>query len=190
MLLARSLITSLLSNQETKIPSYDKSLHSGQGDRVPSPSWKTVNQASSPPIRVVILEGWCVGFRSLPASTISQKLAGESLTLKYHRLEHLLFVNERLREYDVLTDEFHAFIHIDAEDTRFVYAWREEQEAALRRERGTGMSEEEVRRFVDGYFPAYELFVDGVRKGVLKGKGKQLRLVVGRGRRVKEVITL
>jgi D-glycerate 3-kinase len=72
-----------------------------------------------------------------------------------------------------------------------VYEWREQQEAALRHEKGVGMSPEEVKRFVDGYFPAYELFVEGVREGVLKGeKRKQLRLVVGRDRRVKEVIEI
>ena len=60
----------------------------------------------------------------------------------------------------------------------------------MRRERGTGMSEEMVKKFVDGYFPAYELFYEGVRQGVFKGderkKGRQLRMVVGRDRGVVE----
>ena len=38
----------------------------------------------------------------------------------------------------------------DAEDTQFVYAWRLEQEVALREKRGTGMTDEQVRQFVDG----------------------------------------
>ncbi|RDL38828.1 p-loop containing nucleoside triphosphate hydrolase [Venustampulla echinocandica] len=196
MQLAHATITSLLSNRETKIPSYDKSLHSGLGDRLPLSQWKTVNGPSQPPIRVIVLEGWCVGFRSLPPSTIAAKQASPtSLTLQNHKLEDLLFVNEKLREYDVLTDAFDAFIHIDAEDTRWVYDWREEQESALRRERGVGMSVEEVKNFVDAYFPAYELFVEGVRDGVLKGMGqdgkaRQLRLVVGKDRRVKQVLEI
>lgn len=37
-------------------------------------------------------------------------------------------------------------------------------------------------------YPAYELYTDVLRKGIFSGeKGKQLRLVVGRDRRVKEV---
>lgn len=190
MNLARQVIASLLSNQETKIPSYDKSLHHGLGDRAPSSSWHTVNKPGGPPIRVIILEGWCIGFRSLPAATVAAKQGAPSLTLKDHKLEDLLFVNEKLKDYDVLTNEYNAFVHIDAEDTRWVYEWREQQEAELRRAKGTGMSMEEVRKFVDGYFPAYELFVEAVREGVIKEKGKQLRLIVGRDRKTKEVIEI
>lgn len=86
------------------------------------------------------------------------------------------------------------FIHIDALETQYVYEWRKEQEEKLRRERGSGMTDEQVKEFVDGYYPAYELFLDRVREGVFKGreegegwKGKQLRLVVGRDRKVLEV---
>lgn len=83
-----------------------------------------------------------------------------------------------------------AFVHIDAEDTEYVYAWRAEQEAQLRREKGSGMSEAQVRRFVDAYYPAYELYTEGVRRGVFEGvpgrEGCQLRVVVGRDRGVVE----
>ncbi|CAG8982243.1 hypothetical protein HYALB_00004477 [Hymenoscyphus albidus] len=144
MILARQVIASLLSNKETKIPSYDKSLHQGLGDRAPSSSWHTVNGPGSPPIRVIILEGWCIGFRSLPSATVASKREAPSLTFADHKLEDLLFVNEKLKEYDVLTDEYNAFIHIDAEDTRWVYEWREQQEAELRRVKGTGMSMEQI----------------------------------------------
>lgn len=114
-------------------------------------------------------------------------------TLWKNRLEDLLFVNERLREYDVVTDVLDAFIHIDAAETAFVYAWRQEQEEALRRARGAenAMTDAQVVGFVDGYYPAYELFTENLRKGVFQGdpgkEGSQLRLTVGRDRRVKAV---
>lgn len=59
-------------------------------------------------------------------------------------------MNEKLREYDALTDMLNAFIHIDAEDTQFVYKWRLEQEAKMREEKGRGMSDEGVVDFVNG----------------------------------------
>jgi D-glycerate 3-kinase len=95
----------------------------------------------------------------------------------------------------VINDRLDAFIHIDAEDTEYVYAWRAEQEAQLRRENGgEGMTEEQVVKFVDAYYPAYELFSAGVREGVFKGKrgreGCQLRVVVGRGREVVESMVI
>lgn len=56
------------------------------------------------------------------------------------------------------------------------------------------MTEEQVEKFVDGYFPAYELYTDALREGVFKGRkggeGRQLRLVVGRDRRVREIFRI
>lgn len=48
------------------VPQYDKSLHSGRGDRAPFGRWLT----TTGPVDVVILEGWMLGFTplSLPLS--------------------------------------------------------------------------------------------------------------------------
>lgn len=43
-----------------------------------------------------------------------------------------------------------AFIHIDAADLQCVYKWRLEQEAGLRTKKGSGMTDDQVRIFVDG----------------------------------------
>lgn len=194
MVLARELFSALKEGREIKVPEYDKSAFNGQGDRVPISQWKSINAPGMPKIQVVIFEGWCVGFRALSEGQVETKQRSPSTTLHRHRLEDLLFVNERLEEYEVLNKEFDAFIHIDAEETEFVYAWRQEQEAALRKEKGSGMSEREVERFVDGYYPAYELFTEKLREGLFKGqvdgRGRQLRLIVGRDRRVKEIIEI
>jgi D-glycerate 3-kinase len=156
-----------------------------------------VNQPGGRKVQVVILEGWCVGFRALAPELVREKReasrADPASTLWKNRLESLVFVNERLREYDVMTDVLDAFIHVDAEETSYVYAWRLEQEVALRKAKGVenAMTDEQVRSFVDGYYPAYELYTDSLRKGVFhdvpEKKGAQLRLVVGRDRRVKTV---
>ncbi|KAL2196766.1 P-loop containing nucleoside triphosphate hydrolase protein [Corynascus similis CBS 632.67] len=177
------------------IPQYDKSAFSGLGDRAPPSTWPSTSPANPP--RVLILEGWCVGFRPLdPADLSSRWSAGSSSrTLHKHKLEHLQLVNERLADYDrVVNGALDAFVHIDAEDTEYVYAWRAEQEAQLWREKGSGMTEEQVVRFVDAYYPAYELYTDGVRRGVFEGvpgrQGCQLRVVVGRDRAVVESMVI
>ena len=196
--LAQSVFTSLRNQTETDIPRYNKSAFNGQGDR--SPHSLRVNEPSKRKRQVIILEGWSVGFRALPdAEVVSKREASRSdpdSTLWKNRLEDLLFVNDKLREYDVMTDMLDAFIHIDASETAFVYAWRREQEEALRVAKGVenAMTDEQVTKFVDGYYPAYELFTEELRKGVFKGdagkKGSQLRLIVGRDRRVKEVVQI
>lgn len=192
MALAKSVFTSLIQRRPTHLPQYDKGAFSGQGDRLPGTRWKAVNQPGQPPAQAVLLEGWCVGFRPISSGDVEAKWNAPSRTLRKHRLEHLLFLNEKLKEYDGLTDSFDAFIHIDSEDVEYVYAWRQEQEDCLRTERGdpsAGMTPEQVVKFVDGYFPGYELYTDGVRKGIFSDRpGCQLRMVVGRDRRVKQVI--
>ncbi|CZR62533.1 related to ATP-binding protein, putative pantothenate kinase [Phialocephala subalpina] len=194
MRLAGEVFGKLERGEEVRVPEYDKSAYNGEGDRVPVSQWKTVNKPGEPKIAVIIFEGWCVGFRALSESAVLARQKQPSKTLAGHRTKDLLFVNSKLEEYEVLNQSFDAFIHIDAEETSFVYAWRQEQEAVLRREKGSGMTEEQVERFVDGYYPAYELYTEPLREGIFKGKentkGQQLRLFVRRDRKVKEVFRI
>ncbi|CAM1511322.1 Fc.00g088350.m01.CDS01 [Cosmosporella sp. VM-42] len=192
--LAKAFFTSLLKGEPTKLPIYDKAINGGDGERLPESQWKPVNQPGQPKIQAVILEGWCVGFRPLKTEAIEEKRNKPNRTLKQHKVEHLQFVNDKLREYDSLTDLFDAFIQIDSEDIGYVYGWRLEQEDHLREERGdpeAGMTSQQVVKFVDGYYPAYELYTDSLRRGVFKERpGCQLRMVVGRDRKVKQVIRI
>lgn len=189
--LMRDFFGALLGGRPCRVPSYDKSAHAGLGDRTPESTWTPLNGPGQTPVKVVIFEGWCVGFRSLLPAQVEAKWRAESRTLHKHKLEHLLFVNEALSGYDAVTDLFDAFIHIDAEDTEYVYEWRLQQERQLRRERGVGMTDEQVGNFVDAYYPAYELFSETVKKGIFPDRpGRQLRLVVGKDRGVKEHTTM
>ncbi|KAH6607704.1 hypothetical protein Trco_004017 [Trichoderma cornu-damae] len=193
--LLKSVFSSLLHHAPTTLPQYDKALFSGRGDRLPPASWKPINHHHRPaPLQAVILEGWCVGFRPVSPEAVAAKHAAPSRTLGEHRLEHLLAVNDKLAEYDEVTDMFGAFLHIDSENVEYVYGWRLEQEEHLRLARGdpdAGMTREQVVKFVDAYYPAYELYLDGLRSGLLPDKpGSQLRMIVGRDRRVKQVVEM
>lgn len=112
LLLCASVFSSLRDRKETRIPTYDKSAHNGQGDRASEEEWRTVNKNGEAPIEVVIFEGWCVGFRALDATDLQRKLeqamaekekGGYQGRLGFHRLENLEFVNEALKKYDLLT---------------------------------------------------------------------------------------
>ncbi|KAI4103599.1 MAG: hypothetical protein L6R37_003745 [Teloschistes peruensis] len=200
--LATSTLASLRADLETSIPSYDKSAFDGKGDRVPQSQWVRVNEKKHQQVRLVILEGWCLGFRSLDNSSLRTawekavearvKGAGYLGRLGHNRLEDVRPLLLRLDNMGLIgISQLDALIHLDAEDLQYVYAWRLEQEATLRRERGRGMTDEEVKKFVDGYYPSYELFTEQLRAGVFEGrKGSQLRLVVGKDRNIKEVVHL
>jgi pantothenate kinase-related protein Tda10 len=45
---------------------------------------------------------------------------------------------------------FDAFIHIDADNTKYVYHWRLQAEQKMRQERGKGMTDDQVVTFVNG----------------------------------------
>ncbi|KAG5940031.1 hypothetical protein E4U53_007692 [Claviceps sorghi] len=194
--LLHSVFKALTTAQPTKIPRYDKALFSGRGDRLPHEAWTPVNQPGEDPVRVILFEGWSVGFRPLRDEDVEARWkASTSRTLRRHRLEHLLFVNDKLRDYDAVTDLLDALIHVDAEHVDYVYAWRQEQEESLRiarRDPSAGMTPEQVVSFVDGYLPAYELYTDGLRKGLFQHRPGQcqLRLIVGRDRKVKQVVQI
>ncbi|KAK1142274.1 hypothetical protein N8T08_008019 [Aspergillus melleus] len=212
--LATQVFESLRAGRPTAIPQYDKSAFAGQGDRVPQSQWEIVNQPDQEEIKVVIFEGWCVGFRAWDDATLREKWEAavrQKEQSEYNgRLGHVKFedvktVNDALRAYDMITDQLDALIHIDAHDSHYVYDWRQEQERTLRAAKGTGMTPEQVTHFVDGYYPSYELFTETLREGVFKPtphattattsssvnwQGRQLRLVVDMNRRVQEVIRI
>lgn len=191
--LLTEVLQTLADGKECFIPAYDKSAHHGRGDRIPENFWKRVNQPGKRVIRVVIFEGWCLGYRALSNTEVEEKWKGSSRTLKKHDLEHLLFVNEKLRELEVVYCYFDAFIYIDAMDPNWAYDWREESENVLRLTKGpeSAMSQAQVVEFVDGYFPAYELYAENLRKGVFRESedkaDKQLWLEVGEDRQVVKI---
>lgn len=114
-----------LADRETniKVPSYDKSAFNGAGDQRPESEWEIVNAEGKAPVEVIVFEGWCVGFRALSDEQVEEKW--KAAKEQYEReaknykgqlgklkLEDALFVNDKLREYDVLTDRFGAFVHM------------------------------------------------------------------------------
>ena len=197
--LALSLLSDIRNGVQTKLPSYDKSAFNGEGDRVPEEQWTVVNEPGQAKIKVVILEGWCVGFRWLPPAELEAKWNEAVIhkeqgqyegRLGCNGLANVSFVNHALRDYDMLTDQLDALIHIDASDPLFVYRWRLQQEKALKDSRGSGMEDGQVINFVNGYYPAYELYIDGLRAGATKGSHKQLRIIIDRDRKVQDVVQI
>jgi D-glycerate 3-kinase len=174
-----------------RIPSFNKSKFNGEGDRAPQSEWPMVTSKPD----VIVFEGWCVGFRPLASSEVKQKLA-QALknpinNLAKYQLEHLLEVNENLKNYCnafMGPQHFDLMIHIDTDDLHNVYTWRLQQERQLINEKGMGMTDEEVLAFIDGYMPGYELYLDKLRDGFFdENSGRQLHVLLDKERRVKTV---
>ncbi|KAJ3480809.1 hypothetical protein NLI96_g8098 [Meripilus lineatus] len=162
--------SSLDSDNEVRLPVFDKSLHSGEGDRVEG-GGKVIRG----PIDIVILEGWCLGFQPISASEIdlrwSQPVDGLGpgfFESRGFRKEDIVDVNERLKEYQHWWQFFDTFIQIKPEEMYpyvHIYKWRLEQEHAMKATNGgRGMTDEQVESFIDRYIPGYVFFGDGVLK--------------------------
>lgn len=170
-------------------PRYDKSLHNGTGGRCPAETWELV--PTVPTLHVLIFEGWCLGFQPLDAADVTHRwreAASSHLsskdkspqkptaTLQHHELEHLLLVNENLARYCQAFMgpwRFHSFLHLTTADLQVVYDWRLDQESALKAQGKPGMDEFEVLDFVQGYMPAYELYLPSLQNGSLYREGEE-----------------
>jgi D-glycerate 3-kinase len=103
--LLRSTLASLRERRLTKLPSYDKSLFSGAGDRTETTTWEEVNRPGVPSIDVIVLEGWCLGFRALTDAALEQKWQyartdKEVGQLGRLKLKDVQFINKALKGYD------------------------------------------------------------------------------------------
>lgn len=73
-----------------------------------------------------------------------------------HPVSSLEQINEGFKELESVLDKtVSRRVTLDA-PKEWVYEWRIEQRVKLIEERGQGMTEEEVRAFVDRYMPVYE----------------------------------
>ncbi|KAI9830679.1 MAG: hypothetical protein M1826_004508 [Phylliscum demangeonii] len=179
--LGAAVFASLSGRQRpTRLPRYDKARYGGRGDRAPEESWPVVGNEGDGEVQLqlLIFEGWCVAFRALEPRVLEERWrrarrercerrkagAGaesepESM-LAMCSLEEVRWVNERLRGYDVFTN--------DTDRLQSVYRWRREAEAARRLSSTTtatatataaataadnsgGLSDAEVTAFVQGW---------------------------------------
>lgn len=108
--------------QGVELPRFDKSLYDGQGDRLPMDGSGVVIE-QPPPIDVVILEGWCVGFHPITQEELDNRwegvwkeererlgLLGDTLCSK----RDVERANDALVKYGQLWDFFDTFIQVGA----------------------------------------------------------------------------
>src|SRR6185369_11384831 len=115
--------------------------------------WKKIY----PPFDMLLFEGWCVGFKSLEDLKNVYYNNNNINKLPFSSLENVSVINENLKNYEKHWYKyFDIFIHLDVENINYVYEWRWEQEENMkkRNKEKCGMSEEEVRDFVDRYMPS------------------------------------
>lgn len=148
--LALATIDSLAGSEPVLLPAFDK----GSDDRRPRREWRSI----AGPLRVVILEGWCVGARPQPAAALAapvnalerdEDAAGTWRGYVNHAL---------LGHYRALFDRLSPLVLLQAPSFEVVQGWRAEQEHKLRdrlqREGGDAsrvMDDTAIARFIAHY---------------------------------------
>ncbi|KAJ9106840.1 hypothetical protein QFC19_002968 [Naganishia cerealis] len=179
------------------LPIFDKSLFNGEGDR------STRSIPIQGPLDVVLFEGWSVGFSPLEDDALERRYrtaqqdvqhlpsTPESPAFLRHPLQDLMTVNHLLKDTAAaLWEFFTVFVQLELASLSQIYYWRLEQEHAMMLQNGgIGMTDEQVKVFVDRYLPGYELWMDGIKTGkyAAQWQGRGLSLVYGVGREVLQV---
>lgn len=124
------------------LPRYNKSAYGGRGDRAARDAWPSV----SLPVDIVLFEGWMLGFRPQPeVGAITPDLVP---------------VNDALTAYEGAWDRFvNAWLVIRVSDPTYVYDWRLQAEIRMRASGKAGMTDEQIKDFVDRYIPAYKAYL-------------------------------
>lgn len=134
-------------NDTMKVPRYDKSSHSGLGDRADPSSWPT----ATGPLDLVLLEGWMLGFKTIDP----QKAAQVS--------PELVPINESLKQLESAWDSFvDTWIVVKVNDPENVFQWRLEAEQKMRSSGKPGMTDEQIHAFCSRFMPAYRAYLPGL----------------------------
>lgn len=141
--LGHAVIDDLVAGHPTRLPRFDKAID----DRAPASQWELAPAGT----RLLILEGWCVGaIPQAEAALVEPINALERDEDSGGIWRH--YVNDQLAgPYQHLFARIDLLILLAAPGFDIVLRWRIEQEEALRRERGNGMSDAGIARFIQHY---------------------------------------
>ncbi|KAF6760225.1 D-glycerate 3-kinase, partial [Ephemerocybe angulata] len=163
--LGLDLLTALHEGRtKVRLPSFDKSLFDGEGDRLPMDDRRVV-VVEPPAVDVIVLEGWFIGFQPISPELLDEKWervwkreeARLGIPEGFCTKSNIAELNQNLVEYQALWDRLDIFIQAslspiepeDDEDSPYsiIYQWRLEQEHAMKALNGNrGMADEAVRQ--------------------------------------------
>ncbi len=140
-------LRTLEAGQSVDLPRFDKATD----ERCDKREWASV----SPPVDVLILEGWCVGSVAVPDEELlepANELEAEKDTDGLWRR----YVNEQLKtNYAAFFAHLDGLVFLQAPGFDAIFRWRLEQEQKLRQRSGSRqsgvMNEQEIRSFIQHY---------------------------------------
>jgi D-glycerate 3-kinase len=123
------------------IPVYNKSSHQGQGDRAAENLWHSVRGIPD----IVFFEGWMLGFTPVKPNCLPN--------------DNFHVINKLLTEYKVWYSYLNAFIQLFPSNIQYISHWRVEAEANMKALGKAGMSDEEIKTYIEKFIPAYQIYL-------------------------------
>ncbi len=132
------------------IPRFNKSLFNGAGDRIEPEIVSKVD--------IVLFEGWFVGVRPIPEENFD--FAPPPIITEADK-KFARDMNKKLTEYLPLWEKLDSLIVLYPTDYRFSKEWRKQAEQQMIASGKSGMSDDEIEKFVDYFWQALhpELFI-------------------------------
>ena len=140
---------------DISLPRFDKSLHNGAGDRI---NPEVISQPD-----ILLFEGWFVGVKPIAESCFANPPAP---IITPEDQQFAVDCNRRLRSYEPLWTKLDSLVVLYPEDYRLSQQWRKEAEHKMIAREKTGMSDEEIDRFVEYFWKALhpKLFIEPLTK--------------------------
>jgi D-glycerate 3-kinase len=134
------------SDDDVLVPAYDKGAFGGRGDRAAVATWPRVRT----PLDLVLLEGWMLGFRAVPADALEDA--------------QLAAPNACLPAYDAWLDCLNALVRLDTPVLEWIVEWRVDAERARRHATGAGLPDDQARDYIERFLPAYRTYLPELRR--------------------------
>jgi len=149
--LGLNLLDNILQRQtRITVPQFDKSLHSGVGDRI--------NPQTIENIDIVLFEGWFVGVFPINSAEFN---APPLPIITGADKDFARDMNEKLHDYLPLWQRLDSLIVLYPQDYRLSLEWRKQAEHQMKASGKTGMTDLQIEEFVNYFWKALhpELFI-------------------------------
>ncbi|MGB3642714.1 MAG: glycerate kinase [Rivularia sp. (in: cyanobacteria)] len=168
--LGLNILDNILQRQTTiSVPRFDKSLHSGNGDRTLPETVENID--------IVLFEGWFVGVCPInPAAFNTPPLPIITEADKAFARD----INDLLHDYLPLWQRLDSLIVLYPTDYRLCLEWRKQAEHQMKARGKTGMTDSQILYFVNYFWKALhpELFI----KPLIKSPSVDLVIEINRDR--------
>ena len=152
--------TALPYPKQIEIPRFDKSAWGGAGDRTQP---ELISGAD-----IVLFEGWFVGVEPVVDAQLNEFLAGAPFPIVTDAdCQFARDMNAKLHDYLPLWKRLDRLIVLYPQDYRISKVWRNQAEQKMMAQGKSGMTEDEINRFVEYFWKALhpELFIKSMVEG-------------------------